>query len=99
MIKDDLVKEAIDVELLLGEMLENVEIVKPFEFNEEQRKILCHTLKFYSKYLKDSINSIQEALGVNDIGFELTQKHILLADEKSQTMCKQDNNVNNEGIS
>ncbi|HJU78665.1 MAG TPA: hypothetical protein VJ599_03765 [Nitrososphaeraceae archaeon] len=99
LLKDDLVKEAIDVELLETEIRKNAQYVTPSEFSEEQRKVLCRALKYYSKYLNASINSIQEALGVKDMDFELTQKHIRLADEKIQGLCKQENTTKNEGIS
>jgi hypothetical protein len=63
---------------------------------------VCHALKSYSKYLNDSINSIQEALGVSDVNFVMTQQHIELANEKIKHFCKQVNDANagsNEGIS
>jgi hypothetical protein len=101
-LKEDLVKEALDVEHLYTIINENRTKLIRFEFSDDQRRIMCHALKSYLKYLNDSINSIQEGLGVSDINLVLTQQHMQLAKEKSESLCKQVDSANalsSEGIS
>jgi hypothetical protein len=88
-----LINEAVDAEQLFREMnishsLYNQKLGKDYDKDERNRKMLCDALKYYSKYLMDCINSIQESLGIDDIASEETRNQIKIADKRYAELCE-----------